>query len=320
MNIPQAELFTASHTNQGQRIRDLRKKTRLSRRAFAEKYGIPAGTLQNWENERYSGGLTQKAINELIAAFKAEGLDCSVEWLLYGKGHRPFEQSPLVSDDSSEQAIINETRINAEQIQLNEELYQATKAGDCSAVEAFIKKGADLHLYEGIALHQHDNDENTPLHVSAYHGYLDIVKLLIASGSEVNFRNRRKQTPLHLAVLNGHVEVIKYLLDKGADINTVENEGGSPISWAAYTGQSKIVKLLMKIGANVHGKDHVNNSALHWAAYKGHTDIVELLVNSSSADPNEKNSRGETPLDCAVSAGKIETVLFLLKFRKAGNE
>ncbi len=314
--------YTSNPLSPGQRIVKLRRITRLSRRAFGEKHGISPGTLQNWEMDRYQT-LTKKAVADLITAFQREGINCSVEWLLHGTGSQPSHHSlnTLIPTDKNplDELVVSQTKKNAEQIKLNEELYQATKAGRFSVVESLLKKGADLHLHEGIAIHHYNNDEDTPLHVSSYNGHLNIVKLLIEKGSDVNFRNRRKQTPLHLAIFNGHSDVIEYLISKGADIDAPENEGSNPASWAAYTGQIKILEILMKLGANIHGKDHANNTCLHWAAYKGHTDIVELLVNLS-ADPNEKNSRGETPLDCAVSTGKIETVLFLLKYRKAGNE
>ncbi len=80
--------FELLKKQRGNRVRILRTSLRLSRRAFAEKYGIPRGTLQNWEDGRY-GGLTEKGAMQLVEIMYGEGLYCSVEWLLHGIGEAP---------------------------------------------------------------------------------------------------------------------------------------------------------------------------------------------------------------------------------------
>lgn len=66
----------------------------ISRPKFAKKHGISKGSLQNWEDVRY-GGLTENGAQELLEAFQSEGINCTLEWLLYGKGETPFRQSFL---------------------------------------------------------------------------------------------------------------------------------------------------------------------------------------------------------------------------------
>lgn len=80
--------FELLKKQRGNRVRILRTALRLSRRAFAEKYGIPRGTLQNWEDGRY-GGLTEKGAMQLLEIMRQEGLYCTVEWLLHGIGDAP---------------------------------------------------------------------------------------------------------------------------------------------------------------------------------------------------------------------------------------
>jgi hypothetical protein len=42
-------------------------------------------------------------------------------------------------------------------------------------------------------------------------------------------------TPLHRAALGGHVEIVKLLLAQGADVNARETGyGGTPVGWAVY--------------------------------------------------------------------------------------
>lgn len=66
----------------------LRDMMGLSREAVRLRYGIARGTLQNWESARF-GGLTQKGAKIIITASRAEGIDVSMQWLLYGIGTEP---------------------------------------------------------------------------------------------------------------------------------------------------------------------------------------------------------------------------------------
>ncbi len=71
-----------------ERLRMLRQMTGLSREKVHDRYGIPRGTLQNWESARF-GGLTQKGANLIMMALRAEGVYCDLQWLLHGIGQAP---------------------------------------------------------------------------------------------------------------------------------------------------------------------------------------------------------------------------------------
>lgn len=73
----------------GKRIKNMRLQLRYSRPAWERKYGIPRGTLQNWEDGRF-GGLTQEGSQRLINALEQEGIKCSPEWLFFGVGEDPM--------------------------------------------------------------------------------------------------------------------------------------------------------------------------------------------------------------------------------------
>ncbi len=68
----------------GRRVTEHRKRLNVSRRAFANKYGISENTLRAWE-QGLQGGLTEKGAKILVHIFRHEGLPCSVEWLMNGK-------------------------------------------------------------------------------------------------------------------------------------------------------------------------------------------------------------------------------------------
>lgn len=91
------------------RIRHIRENIlKLSREKFCQKHSdISPYTLQNWEDLRY-GGLTDKSVSLLVAAFQAEGIDCDSNWILYGQGDDPVLRSWLGSPAQSDTDLLAE--------------------------------------------------------------------------------------------------------------------------------------------------------------------------------------------------------------------
>ena len=103
----------------GRRIKELRKITHLSRRAFADKHEIPAGTLQNWEDAKF-GGLTEKGAQRLIEVFAREGILCHLAWLMHGEGEKPITQRLMahhVIAIEKDQAYANDEAIIQQELQ-----------------------------------------------------------------------------------------------------------------------------------------------------------------------------------------------------------
>ncbi len=88
-------------------------------------------------------------------------------------------------------------------VQANDDLVKACKAGNLAEVKALVEKGADVNYGDGAA-------------ISASIFYADVIKYLIEKGAKVNVG---AYPPLVQASLYGSPEVIKALLDGGADPN-----------------------------------------------------------------------------------------------------
>lgn len=65
----------------------------------------------------------------------------------------------------------------------------------------------------------------TPLHTSAVSGQVNVVKLLLELGVEVDAVNAFGNTALHIACLNGQDMVLNELLSYNASLNSVNNKG-----------------------------------------------------------------------------------------------
>ncbi|MCP4816610.1 MAG: ankyrin repeat domain-containing protein, partial [Planctomycetaceae bacterium] len=94
----------------------------------------------------------------------------------------------------------------------------------------------------------------------------------------------------------GDLELLKKVLAEGTNINVRADDGATPLINATVASQLEAVALLVEKGADVNARTNDQNSSLHAAAFIGNLKIVQLLV-ASNANLNVRNQEGETPLD-----------------------
>jgi ankyrin repeat protein len=87
-------------------------------------------------------------------------------------------------------------------------------------------------LFEAVAIHTSVRD---PISLS----HPENVRLLIASGADVNHKNDKGTTPLSLAAECGQYEAMFMLLEAGADFRTIRPPSGSWESWVDSQGKHK---------------------------------------------------------------------------------
>lgn len=64
-----------------------------------------------------------------------------------------------------------------------------------------------------------EQEEETPLHCAAWHGYYSVAKALCEVGCNVNIKNREGETPLLTASARGYHDIVECLVGHGADLN-----------------------------------------------------------------------------------------------------
>ena len=115
-----------------------------------------------------------------------------------------------------------------------------------------------------------------PIHTAAKNGDLAGVQAELDKGVDVN-ASGNGQSPLHLAAIMGHVEVTELLIASGADLEGTDKYGNTPLHYAAHHGRKETTKLLITKGADVNVKRDDGNTPLDNATKYKHTDIIELL-------------------------------------------
>jgi len=122
--------------------------------------------------------------------------------------------------------------------------------------------------------------------------WVDVWRLLIEAGLDVNSRAPGGQTPL-ISVCGVYVDpktsneyiqskldIVRLLLNAGAQVNVTDQYNVSPLAAAASARSEKVVKLLRKAGADPNLPAHGNRTPLFEAAVRGGVSIVQSLLNS----------------------------------------
>lgn len=78
----------------------------------------------------------------------------------------------------------------------------------------------------------------SPLHEAAFAGDVELVKLLVENGADVDDRDVQGVTPLILAIQAGHSDIARVLIANGADVNArPASDGGvdsTPLDVSIY--------------------------------------------------------------------------------------
>ena len=144
---------------------------------------------------------------------------------------------------------------------------------------------------------------------------LDIVRLLLANGADINKADYDGRTPLYLACRNDNLDIVRLLLANGADINKADYDGRTPLLWACRYNKPEIVELLLNKGAqeSINKADNCGETPLYWACYHDNLDIITLLLAiGAEKSVNIADKYGRTPLYEACDNNNLELVKLLL--------
>ena len=149
----------------------------------------------------------------------------------------------------------------------------------------------------------------TNLHEAVFAKEYTIVKQL-ATKESINKTTTAGLYPIHIAVKVGAIEIVKLLIERGADVDSVDKEGRSPLHYAVQYQNKEMIFLLLKSEADPNIQNIYGITPLHQAAYSSTIEIVKMLV-MFGADPKIKNNNGNTAYDLAKAKkhGYIETYL-----------
>lgn len=128
---------------------------------------------------------------------------------------------------------------------VHEELVRAAAEGQHTArLRYLLSQGADIDAKDGTP-------GLTALYSASFRGDLDNVRLLLASGADVNPFGGLAGTPICIAALRGHAHVVEALLSHRAKLVAGDDVLGSAIHCACFSGDVSIFRSLLDRGARL---------------------------------------------------------------------
>lgn len=125
----------------------------------------------------------------------------------------------------------------------NQSLFTAVTFHDPAKAKQLIEDGADIEGKDELGM--------TCLVIACSKGNLDIVKLLLEKGANVNAPAADGTTPLMAVAGSGSVygvEISEMLLKKGADATVRNKDGKTAVNFANEKGDKKLAELLLERG------------------------------------------------------------------------
>jgi ankyrin repeat protein len=185
-------------------------------------------------------------------------------------------------------------------------------------VKMLLQKGANPnHLTRKRA---------TPLLLAIEQELPLVVQELLGNGAKVNQCALSDQsTALHFSIEKGFLDLVKLLIAHGANVDQPNLYGVYPIHLAAKKGNRALIQLLQAAGASLRVKDFEGKTLTHYAAESNHPELLDDLKEAGFAldkqtkiaHPSLRKSHlqfeGITPLHLAAQNGDVRTVQNLME-------
>lgn len=133
---------------------------------------------------------------------------------------------------------------------------------------------------------------------SPNHDYVPVVKLLLDNNADVNTVDQLGISLFtRILQLEASIEIVKLIIAHGADIFFRNYEGRSTLHAAveSYWDDVRVVELLLAEGLDINDKDAFDQTPLHIAVCDADSVMVEFLL-KRGANINEVDINGNTPL------------------------
>ncbi|MFC0459774.1 ankyrin repeat domain-containing protein [Enterococcus villorum] len=181
-------------------------------------------------------------------------------------------------------------------------LLQAVIAKDKHQVQLILNQST-------TSINEQNEKGESPLLVAVHHNMIEIAKLLIDHGADINLQDEIKDSPYLYAAAQGKTEILDYMLEKSEPDQTIVNRfGGNALIPAAEKGHLANVKLLLADGRVQI--DHQNNfgytALIEAVALRDGSKVYQEIVHellAYGANKDLRDNEGKTAEDYAKELG-----------------
>ncbi|MDR1995818.1 ankyrin repeat domain-containing protein [Azonexus sp.] len=167
-----------------------------------------------------------------------------------------------------------------------------------------------LFISRGADINQANANGETALTLAAWRGNLEAARWLVERGARINVP-ARQWSPLHYAVLAGQTPVVDYLIAEGANINALSTNGSSVLMLAVYEGRQALAQKLIDLGADRTPRNDWGDGALEWAMRNNNLAIARILAEPEQfkAALNEPREKWGTPTGSLAMSEELQALL-----------
>jgi len=155
-----------------------------------------------------------------------------------------------------------------------QELISAILKNDYIQIKNLLK--TDIDINQSLEM---EDDDNIFFFAIKHKVDVDILKLLIENGLDLNYQNPQGIGILDEALNYDNLEFIKYLVeDKGLNpLVTNRKSGFTPIMQVSSYGYLDIVKYLLEKGADIEERDKFGFNAKDYARKLGQVSVLDYF-------------------------------------------
>lgn len=176
----------------------------------------------------------------------------------------------------------------------------ATKLGSKEMVSHLILLDAEIYTNGNgvsVLLTLTNKFGFAPIHVAIKEKQLQLLDLLLDSGTPIDILTERYKTPLLLFAVRFNPGAIKQLLTYVPESQLIQGDrlGRKPMHFAAEWRSSAVLEQLLTAGCPAHDRDAKSRTPLHYAAMAGSENCAKILVRRlqrheiTAIDANGKN-------------------------------
>lgn len=147
-----------------------------------------------------------------------------------------------------------------------------------------------------------DNNQQLPLHIAcSFYNNIEFIDLLSENCDNIDAKDNDGNTPLHLACISRQKKIAKHLvLQKRSSLLLKNKTGFAPMSEChRYLYNCNLDDFSL---GDANAKYADGNTLLHYACMNADLHLIRYLTGKQNVSIDEKNSVGELPLHCLLSA------------------
>ncbi|CAK1360538.1 unnamed protein product [Cercospora beticola] len=232
--------------------------------------------------------------------------------------------SPSIRKQGAAGNALEPLKLNGEQ---QRQIYQAVLMDKIALFTEIIRSYGDSQDTLLSVNKAYSYNGGSLLHCAAFVGRIEIARMLLSAGLDIDSTDKRLRTPLHDAAYGASVEIVRLLVRQGADVNAEDSYGRTALLQACYSDLGRtdeadtlqMVDILLQRGVSLDVENVWNATALCLAASEGAHLVAKRLLDRGASVNGSSKEGSITPLIAACLRGSPTIVTMLLGHGADGN-